>query len=71
MALLPPRKSSFNSAFYKPANAYEQWFMKLGGYRSKNEMPRGKKFKAAVRHINTPNHLVVNTALANKFRTQQ
>ncbi len=72
MSLLHPRQSSVSPAkLYMPKNAYEQWFMKLGGYRSKCEMPRGKKFKAAVRRINTPNHLVFIAPSASKLRSQQ
>jgi len=31
---------------------FEFWFMKQGGIFSKNKMPRGKKFKAAVSRFN-------------------
>ena len=36
-----------------PKFPYEYWFVKLGGIYSKNQMPRGKKFKRAVaRYMN-------------------
>lgn len=52
MSLAKLRQSQSPAYRIVPSNAYEQWYLKLGGIHSKNEMPRGKKFKAAIKRFN-------------------
>lgn len=58
--LSPSRTQTFSPCFViAPKYPYEFWFMKQGGLHSKNKMPRGKKFKAAVSRFNNGNYVQV------------
>lgn len=58
--LFQPRERVFSPCFVVvPKYPCEFWFMKLGGIYSKNKMPRGKKFKAAISRFNNGRYVQV------------
>ena len=51
MDLCEKRITQFQPDKIKPKNAYQFWFIKLGGFNSYNRLPRGKKFNQSVKGL--------------------
>lgn len=50
-------------------NAYEYWYMRMGGCTYKGKLPRGKKFLNAISRIK--NHAFMTTSKSNRFITKR